>query len=819
MSKQRTQGKAVVAVLLAAATSALNLAGTAGAASAAPLSHVRTIGGAGTDEVRDVAVDGTGNVIVGGSFSGTAKVKGPNEQTLVASGAKDGFVARYDEAGTVLWAAKLGGAADTDEVTAVTTDAAGDVYAIGTTASTTFAYPGGSVPVGGGTDGFVVKFDAATGSVDWVRLVSGVNDQKAYDIGTAYGMVYVVGTTRGLESVTVDSPGGSAGAPSFGLAGKTNGVVSALTTNGLPLWVKVWGDAANDDELRGVSVDPDGAYVGGTFVSSASYGGIALVGSGPEEGVVARVNPNGTVQWAASVADGVDAVAGAGARVYTGGTRLEAHAADTGAFIWSNNLLNGIASIAIGPFDEPFVAGSFGGLKSASMLTGLNRNFTSAGFTDAWVASVEPTSGKPIDIETGGGTGFDYGRGIAVDPAGTAVLGGSFDTSATFQNLDLTGTSWDGYVVRYRMGPAFHGVTPARILDTRIGQGAPKAKVGPGQKIDVLVAGAGGVSTLATAVVVNITAVNATDTSHLRVWPTGQAMPNASTVNFAAGAITPNLAVVQVGAGGKISIYNNSGSVDVLADVSGWFDRDGSGDRFVGLTPARILDTREPGFSAIGSASTVGLQVAGVGGVPADATAVALNVTVTGSNAPSHLTVWPNGVSKPLTSNLNFSTGQTVPNMVVTKLGTGGKISIFNNLGTVHVIVDVVGYFGAGVAPGQGVGVVPFRRLDTRIGLGGPATAFLPGESRDLLVAGAGSVPPTAKAVVLNVTVTGPTATSHLTVWPAGQALPASSNLNFAAGQTVANLVMVKVGADGKISIRNNSGFVHVIADVVAWYG
>ncbi|MEZ5208146.1 MAG: hypothetical protein R2690_14500 [Acidimicrobiales bacterium] len=70
-----------------------------------------------------------------------------------------------------------------------------------------------------------------------------------------------------------------------------------------------------------------------------------------------------------------------------------------------------------------------------------------------------------------------------------------------------------------------------------------------------------------------------------------------------------------------------------------------------------------------------------------------LNVTAVGATAPSHVTAWPNGVSMPVASNLNFSTGQTIPNLVVVGIGSGGQIRLFNNAGSVHLIADVVGYF------------------------------------------------------------------------------------------------------------------------------
>jgi hypothetical protein len=72
---------------------------------------------------------------------------------------------------------------------------------------------------------------------------------------------------------------------------------------------------------------------------------------------------------------------------------------------------------------------------------------------------------------------------------------------------------------------------------------------------------------------------------------------------------------------------------------------------------------------------------------------------------------------------------------------------------------------------------------------------------------------------VLNVTVTNPTVGSYLTLWPSGSTVPLASDLNFTRGQTVANLVVTRVGADGKVDLFNPAGSVDVVIDVVGWYG
>jgi hypothetical protein len=122
-----------------------------------------------------------------------------------------------------------------------------------------------------------------------------------------------------------------------------------------------------------------------------------------------------------------------------------------------------------------------------------------------------------------------------------------------------------------------------------------------------------------------------------------------------------------------------------------------SGARYHPLTPSRILDTRNGTGSAtapVGGAASIDLQVTGRGGVPASGvSAVVMNVAVTNPLLPSYLTVWPTGEARPLASNLNYLTAQTVPNLVTAKLGTGGKVSMYNASGTTDVVADVAGWF------------------------------------------------------------------------------------------------------------------------------
>jgi hypothetical protein len=164
------------------------------------------------------------------------------------------------------------------------------------------------------------------------------------------------------------------------------------------------------------------------------------------------------------------------------------------------------------------------------------------------------------------------------------------------------------------------------------------------------------------------------------------------------------------------------------------------------------------------------------------------------------------------TSNINFAAGQTIANMVITKVSPDGKIKIFNNSGSTHIAVDIVGWFPEAA---QFHSFPPQRFVDTRESVG----PIAPHGYLDVQMAGRGMVPETGVgAVVLNVTVVGSTASNYLTVYPNGGSVPTASNLNFVAGQTIANMVIVKLGAGGKITIYNNDGFTPVVVDVVGWF-
>jgi len=370
-------------------------------------------------------------------------------------------------------------------------------------------------------------------------------------------------------------------------------------------------------------------------------------------------------------------------------------------------------------------------------------------------------------------------------------------------------------------GLSFQSVPPHRILDSRTTVGAWPGQLGPSAPRALTVAG--GTTTVpldAQAVVMNVTVTNGTTGSFLTAYPWGQvAIPVASNLNFGAGQTIPNLVTVKVGLDHKVAILNALGSVDVIADVVGYYAPTAT-KRFNPLDPTRVLDTRT---STGGSQHPV---VAGApldfdaraGGVPATADSVLMNVTATGATTNSFLTVYPSGGATPTASNLNFGADQTIANLVSVKLAANGHITFANHEGAVDVVADVVGYYDA--TKGNFFHVQsPNRILDSRLPASAWAAPLVADQPRVLQVRGVGGVRLDASAVVANATVTGSTANSFLSVYPAPVTpVPNVSNLNFATGQTIPNLVTVKLGTGGQLAFDTNAGATNVVFDVVGFF-
>ena len=397
--------------------------------------------------------------------------------------------------------------------------------------------------------------------------------------------------------------------------------------------------------------------------------------------------------------------------------------------------------------------------------------------------------------------------GINPDKAGSDARG-----------VGLVGAAFPKALPVPTVAGAFAPLSPTRIVDTRNGTGAA-GPVARGRTVDVQVTGRGGVPTSgAGAVVLNITATSPTAGGYLSTFPTGAARAQVSSLNFIARQTVANLVTVQLGAGGKVSLFNgSSGTVQILADVAGYY-RSGVGSRpgtFAPVVPARLLDTRPAGVAALSktAVATASRSPIPVGGYDA----AVLNVTAVSPAAGGFLTVYAANLGSPPTaSNLNFTAGRTVPNMATVPVDAAGKALIYNgSRGRTNLLADVAGYYRSGNRTDRGAftPVTPARILDTR-----PAGKVAAKTAVALQVAGRGSVPAGSSAVVLNVTVVRAAGAGYLTVFPSDRSTPQASNINFVAGLDVANQVIVPIGADGKVVLLNSSaGATDLIADVAGY--
>jgi hypothetical protein len=346
---------------------------------------------------------------------------------------------------------------------------------------------------------------------------------------------------------------------------------------------------------------------------------------------------------------------------------------------------------------------------------------------------------------------------------------------------------------------------PVRVLDTRLAAVARRADRSEVTSVDLAAVVTGDAS----AAVLNVTAVDGAGSGWLTAYPCGDA-PLASNVNFVAHQNVPNLVTVRLNPSRKVCIYAHD-ATHILVDVAGSFGPSGA-SRFVALDPTRAVDTRvalgRPNNAKVAAGTAIEIPMHGLYGIPANATAAVVNITAADADGVGYLTAYPCSAGPPVVSNVNYVANRAVPNLATVRLSANGRLCIFSERNA-HVIVDV---FGAYAPSGsQFVPLSPSRIIDTR-----GATALVAGEIRRFAVAGTGGVPPNATAVVVNVAADRASAPGYLTVFPCGGAAPVVSNLNFAPGQALANLVQVRL-AGGELCMAAETA-THVLADVAGYF-
>ncbi|MGA8415347.1 MAG: IPT/TIG domain-containing protein [Candidatus Dormiibacterota bacterium] len=514
--------------------------------------------------------------------------------------------------------------------------------------------------------------------------------------------------------------------------------------------------------------------------------------------------------------------------------------------------------------------------------------------TQPVISTVTPSAGPVTGGQTVTVTGSGFVAGMTATIGGTAVTPSSITASSfTFttpaepvgydqvQVTNLAGTSAlttvTGYI--YSGLGSFVPVTPFRILDTRSGRCGIHTcgALGAGQTLALQITGytdartGESVPTDATAVVLNVLAVNGSAPSLLTVYPGGTGRPLASDLNFSAHENIANLVTVALGQTGisdaqrEVNIYNAFGTLDVVVDVEGYFvpqTVSNPAGEFHAIAPLRVCDTRanQPangcnlGHSTddtIGPGQVFKVNVtgipSGVGGSPASipsdgsAGAAMLNVTAVAGTQATWLSVFPtqsNGAcltSAPASSTINVSAGGVLANRVMVPLGpshSGGPstdVCVYNAAGAINVALDAGGWFGSssGTAPAgaQYQAIGPTRICDTRSGAGTECSGHQLTSGGTLLVAvaGVGGIPGSGPvAIIGNLTAVNGSQSTYLTMYPADvNPRPNASDVNVNSGIALPNLVVVSLASGahaGDVNLFNDAGSIDAVVDVDGWF-
>jgi hypothetical protein len=307
-------------------------------------------------------------------------------------------------------------------------------------------------------------------------------------------------------------------------------------------------------------------------------------------------------------------------------------------------------------------------------------------------------------------------------------------------------------------------------------------------------------------------------------WASITKTSSSSTNGFVDLSIAPNTTTAgrqaQVAINDQTFVINQAGTVHPSAGL-----------QFVPIRPCRIMDTRgSEGKTGAFGAPNLGDQVSrdipipsSTCGIPSNARAYSLNVTVVPRGFLSYLSLYPTGQARPLVSTLNSWNGRTVANAAIVPAGVNGAVTVFTSNAT-DVVLDINGYF---VPPGDPNGLVFYplsacRIADTRPGsgkngaYGPPILAAGSTRSYDVINSGCG-IPATARAYALNITAQPNGPLGFLTAFPTGQDRPLASTLNSWDGQVVPNAAIIPAGSSGAVSVfvANES---HVVVDIAGYF-
>ena len=323
----------------------------------------------------------------------------------------------------------------------------------------------------------------------------------------------------------------------------------------------------------------------------------------------------------------------------------------------------------------------------------VSANFTAVGsMQDGYLTAYPCTPMAPV-ASTVNFTAVSVTANAALVPLD--VSGGVcvFSSATTDLVIDVS-----GYVSPSSPG-RFTPTGPVRAFDTRLGYRS-SGRLSAGETLEVQIAGTDtGVPLDAQAVEINVTAVDPDADSFVTVYGCSSDRPLASTLNPHVDGVRSNSIFVDLSPTGTVCFYSPV-AVDLVADVSGFVSSSG-GLRFTPLATMRVTDTRSPvseldlGTSGapLAAGSTHELSLAGLRGIPSDATGLSINLTATDASGAGFVTLWPCDPNRPAVSALNATSGITIASGAQVRLSGHGSVCVYTQT-TTHLIIDVNGFWG-----------------------------------------------------------------------------------------------------------------------------
>ena len=578
------------------------------------------LGGNGLVRASGIALDPAGNAYVVGTTYGASfpGVGAGSLQPAYGGGNADVFLIKIDAAGTgIVYSTYLGGSAE-DDGNAIAVDAAGNAYLTGETFSTAFPGVGGTSiqpAAGGGGDAFVTKVNAAGNGIAYSTFLGGSGNDIGYGIALdSFGNAYVTGSTA---STTFPGVTGSSIQPNAG-GGNGDAFLAKVNAAGTAIAYATFLGGSGPDGATAIAVDAGGnAYLTGSTQSS-DFPGVTGASIQPSfagyfEAFVAKVNAAGTaIVYATYLGDfsaGTGIAVDAAGNAYvvgstesptfpgvgpgslqstppTGGgfdaflTKIDA----AGTAIVYSTFLGGVASsvtygnaVAVDRAGDAYVTGS---TNSADLpwVYGGSIQSANGGGVDGFLVEIDPAGSAVVFSTYMGGIALDEGFAIAVDGSGNAFVAGQ-TASSTFpgvsgRSIQPANTGVNAFVTKVssRSADDFYTLPPCRVFDTR-----STTPLGAGEARRFQVSGVCGIPPTAKAIAANVTVVTPQQPGYLTVLPGDSALDlsRTSTLNFQAGQVRANNAIVLLSYVGTGTIYVvsgvPSGTTHVVLDVDGFF--------------------------------------------------------------------------------------------------------------------------------------------------------------------------------------------------------------------------------------------------------